>query len=116
MFASSVRFVGRPRAIAYQGIDGDADIVKVETCDRCRGHVKILYQHKEPALDPIAGDVATVALDLMVGEAAIAEAPSIRSCWAIDQKGVYDGRRASSASVRIVVEPIIARDRATDAS
>ena len=60
---------GSTGGIAYQGIDGGPDIATAETCDRCRGYVKILHQDKEPALDPIADDVATVALDLLVCEA-----------------------------------------------
>lgn len=60
---------GSTKGIAYQEIDGGPGIVKAETCDSCRSYVKILYQHKDPALDPVADDVATLALDLMVREA-----------------------------------------------
>jgi len=28
--------------------------------------VKILHQHKDPSLDPVADDVATLALDLLL--------------------------------------------------
>ena len=42
--------------------------VKAETCESCHGYVKILHQHKEPALDPVADDVATLALDLLLRE------------------------------------------------
>ena len=35
----------------------------------CRGYVKILHQHMDPALDPIADDVATLGLDVLVREA-----------------------------------------------
>ncbi len=41
---------------------------KAETCENCRGYVKILHQHKDPALDPVADDVATLGLDLLVRE------------------------------------------------
>ena len=43
--------------------------MKAETCDSCRGYVKILNQQKEPDVDPIADDVASLALDLLVREA-----------------------------------------------
>jgi FdhE protein len=62
------RLRGSTEGIAHEGIDGDADIAKPETCDRCRADVKILYPQREPAVDPLAVDVATVALDLLVSE------------------------------------------------
>jgi FdhE protein len=57
---------GATKGIAYQEIAGGPATVKAETCESCRGYVKILHQHKEPLLDPIADDVATLALDLLV--------------------------------------------------
>ena len=60
---------GGTKGIAYHGIEGDAGTVKAETCDLCRGYVKILHQHEDPRLDPVADDVATLALDLLVGAA-----------------------------------------------
>lgn len=54
---------GGTKGIAYHGIEGDAGTVKAETCDSCRGYVKILHQHEDPRLDPVADDVATLALD-----------------------------------------------------
>jgi FdhE protein len=41
-------------------------LVRAETCDTCRGYVKILQQQENPALDPVADDVATLALDLLL--------------------------------------------------
>lgn len=56
-------------SVTFRQIDGERDTVKAETCDKCRGYVKILYQVKDPALEPVADDVATLGLDmLMVGE------------------------------------------------
>jgi FdhE protein len=60
---------GTTKDIAYQGIDGDAGTVKAETCDSCRAYVKILHQHKDPALDPVADDVASLGLDLLLRDA-----------------------------------------------
>jgi FdhE protein len=62
---------GTTKGIAYQGIEGDAGTIKAETCESCRGYVKILHQHKDPALDPIADDVATLALDLLLRDAGL---------------------------------------------
>ncbi|MBX5471087.1 MAG: formate dehydrogenase accessory protein FdhE [Acetobacteraceae bacterium] len=60
---------GGTKGIAYHGLEGDAGLVKAETCDTCRGYVKILYQHKNPALDPLADDVASLGLDLLLRDA-----------------------------------------------
>lgn len=59
---------GSTKGIAYHGISGDAGNIKAETCESCRAYVKILYQHKDPALDPVADDVASLGLDLLVRE------------------------------------------------
>jgi len=54
--------------IAYQALDGGPDVVKAETCENCHGYVKILQQHKDPELDPVADDVATLGLDILLRE------------------------------------------------
>ena len=50
---------GSTGGISYQEIEGKPDTIKAETCDTCRGYVKILYQVNDPALEPLADDVAT---------------------------------------------------------
>ena len=54
--------------IGYQEIDGGPGTVKAETCDKCHGWVKILQQQKDPAIEPIADDVASLGLDLLMRE------------------------------------------------
>jgi FdhE protein len=54
--------------IGYHTIEGKPETVKAETCDSCRGYVKILYQVNEPALDPLADDVATLGLDVLMAQ------------------------------------------------
>jgi FdhE protein len=54
--------------IAYQELDGGPDTVKAETCESCHGYVKILHQHKNPQLEPVADDIATLGLDLLLRE------------------------------------------------
>jgi FdhE protein len=56
------------KGIAYQERDGGDGAVKAETCEECRGYVKILHQHTDPALDPVADDVASLGLDLLLRE------------------------------------------------
>jgi FdhE protein len=57
---------GSTGGIAYQELEGGAGTVKAETCKTCHGYLKILHQHKDPAVDVIADDVATLGLDLLV--------------------------------------------------
>lgn len=56
------------KGIAYQELDAGPADVKAETCENCHGYVKILHQHKNAALEPVADDVATLGLDLLLRE------------------------------------------------
>jgi FdhE protein len=56
------------KGIGYHEVEGAGGIVKAETCDECRGYVKLLQQNKEPTVDPVADDVASLGLDLLVRE------------------------------------------------
>jgi len=60
---------GSTEGIAYHAIENHPTTVKAETCDSCRCYLKILLQHIDPELDPVADDIATLALDLLVREA-----------------------------------------------
>ena len=55
--------------IAYYNIDGSDGSVRAETCDACLGYLKIVDREKSPRVDPVADDLATLALDLLVEEA-----------------------------------------------
>jgi FdhE protein len=59
---------GSTGGIAYQEIDGGAGTIKAETCESCKAYLKILHQQKDPALEPVADDVASLGLDLLVRE------------------------------------------------
>jgi FdhE protein len=54
--------------IRYHSIEGKPDTVKAETCDSCRAYVKILYQVNDPVLEPMADDVATLGLDMLMAK------------------------------------------------
>jgi FdhE protein len=62
---------GTTGGIAYREIeDGPgAGKVRAETCESCQAYVKILQQQVDPELDPVADDVATLGLDLLLREA-----------------------------------------------
>lgn len=46
----------------------DAAAVRAETCDQCRSYRKIVYQEKDPGVEPLADDLASLTLDLLLGE------------------------------------------------
>jgi FdhE protein len=66
------------KSIAYQSAtigtnpenDGSAaeTAVRAETCEECHGYRKILYQEKDPWVEPVADDLASLNLDLLLGE------------------------------------------------
>lgn len=62
----------RLRAECTQCADGEniqlqsetlEDAVRAETCDHCNSYLKVLFLEKQPNLDPIADDLATLVLD-----------------------------------------------------
>jgi FdhE protein len=55
--------------VALKEIDGQQGTVRAEICDNCKSYLKIVYQDKNPRVDPVADDLATLALDLLVDEA-----------------------------------------------
>jgi FdhE protein len=59
---------GSTKGIGYKEVDGGPGTIKAETCDACRTYVKVLHQTKDPGLEPIADDVASLGLDLLVRE------------------------------------------------
>jgi FdhE protein len=64
--------------IAYYSLEGNAadkssveeggSAVRAETCEQCQGYRKILYQEKDTGVEPVADDVASMALDLLLAE------------------------------------------------
>jgi FdhE protein len=54
--------------IAYEELESGPDTVKAETCESCHGYLKILHQHKNPQLEAVADNVATLGLDLLLRE------------------------------------------------
>ncbi|MBS9477788.1 formate dehydrogenase accessory protein FdhE [Ancylobacter radicis] len=57
---------GSTKGIGYQEIEGSPGTVKAETCDECRTYVKVLYQNKDVAIEPMADDTGSLGLDLMM--------------------------------------------------
>jgi FdhE protein len=57
------------QGITYQSIEGGPAAIRAECCDTCRTYRKILYQEKDSQVEPLADDLASLALDLLLAEA-----------------------------------------------
>lgn len=57
---------GTTKGISYPRIDGHPDALRAETCDDCKSYVKIVYQVKDPVMEPFADDIASLDLDLVL--------------------------------------------------
>lgn len=55
--------------IAYHSIEGGPDAIRAESCDPCHAYRKILYQEKDTKVEPVADDLASLALDLLMTDA-----------------------------------------------
>ena len=62
------------KGVKYQKVDGGDDTVLAETCDVCHTYRKISNQEKDPFAEPLADDLATLMLDLLMSETEFARA------------------------------------------
>lgn len=65
---SQCTLCGSNKEISFREVKDGEGTVKAEICESCRGYVKVLYQDKDTALDPVADDVATLGVDILVKE------------------------------------------------
>ncbi len=56
------------KGISYYAIAGSRGAIKAEACEECGSYLKIVYMDKDPYVDPVADDLATLALDFMMDE------------------------------------------------
>ena len=59
---------GTTTGLEYVGVEGDNGAVKAETCGDCRSYHKIFYMDKDLAVEAVADDLASLGLDLLLGE------------------------------------------------
>ncbi len=57
---------GSTKGISYRSAETHDAAVKAETCRECTSWVKIFYRVKNPSLDPVADDVASLGLDMLM--------------------------------------------------
>jgi FdhE protein len=55
--------------IAQHSIEGGPEAIRAESCEKCHTYRKILYQENDVGVESVADDLASLALDLMMGEA-----------------------------------------------
>ncbi|HEY2048082.1 MAG TPA: formate dehydrogenase accessory protein FdhE [Caulobacteraceae bacterium] len=60
---------GKSGGVSLIGIEGDTGVVKAETCADCQSYSKNLYEAKDTKADPVADDLASLGLDILVAEA-----------------------------------------------
>ncbi len=56
------------RGIAYYHIETGDGAVQAEDCPECGSYLKLIRQDRDPLADPVADDLATLALDLLMDE------------------------------------------------
>ncbi len=60
------------RGIAHYHLDGSDAVVRAESCPECQTYLKVIHQDKDPQADPVADDLASLTLDLLMDEAGYA--------------------------------------------
>lgn len=67
--------------LAYHSIEGRSDAVRAESCDRCHTYRKIFYQESDLYVEAVADDLASLALDLLMGESGYSRASGNPLLW-----------------------------------
>lgn len=57
---------GSTKGIGYKEVDGGDGVIKAETCDECQSWTKIIYQQKSSAAEPVADDVGSLGIDILM--------------------------------------------------
>ena len=57
------------KGISEQSIEGGAKAVRAECCENCHTYRKIFYREHDAAVEPVADDLASLALDLLLSDA-----------------------------------------------
>ncbi|NLC36600.1 MAG: formate dehydrogenase accessory protein FdhE [Alcaligenaceae bacterium] len=57
---------GSTKGISYRSAETEDATVKAEVCGECNHWVKVLYQVRNASLDPIADDVGSLGLDMLM--------------------------------------------------
>jgi FdhE protein len=66
---------GSTDGISFRNLAGTA-YLRAECCEACQGYSKVFYLEKARALEPLADDLASLGLDVLVGEEGFARVPN----------------------------------------
>jgi FdhE protein len=77
--------------IAYHSIEGGSDAIRAESCDDCHTYRKILYQEKDPAVEAVADDLASLAIDLLMTEAGYHRGSGNPLLWQVSPASSEEG-------------------------
>jgi FdhE protein len=61
------------RGIVYYHVEGGSNVVRAESCPECKTYLKIIQQDKDPLADPVADDLASLALDWLMADTGYAK-------------------------------------------
>ena len=56
------------RGINYYELEGSNGAIKAESCDECNSYLKLFYMEKDHRVEPVADDLASLALDVLMDE------------------------------------------------
>ena len=62
-------YCGSSKEVAYYGINGAGEGIKAEACASCKTYIKLMNREKDVGLEPIADDLATLSLDILMSDA-----------------------------------------------
>jgi FdhE protein len=68
-------------SIAYHSIEGGPEGIKAESCDHCHTYRKIFYQEKAQYCEPVADDLASLPLDVLMGQEGYSRASGNPLLW-----------------------------------
>jgi FdhE protein len=67
--------------IHYHSIEGGSSAIRAEACDHCKTYRKICYQEYDTDIEPVADDLASLAIDLLMTEAGFQRASGHPLLW-----------------------------------
>ena len=66
---------GSTEKVSFRQLSGTS-FVRAECCESCKGYSKVFYVEKVKPVEPMADDLASLGLDVLIGEEGYARAPN----------------------------------------
>ena len=68
-------------------MEGQSEAIKAEACPSCHSYRKIFYQEKDLNVDPIADDLATLQLDILMADEGLERSSGNPFLWQAAEVG-----------------------------